>query len=246
MSEGGTPVALRMRDVRRCRGTGPGAFSLDVRSFSLRRGQAIAVTGPSGCGKSTLLDLAGLVLKPDTMGEFIFHPKDGAPLDLGHTWRGGVERHLSTIRARHLGYILQTGGILPFLSVSDNIRLSGRLLGVADEALIAHLVDVLDIGHVMDKKPRALSIGERQRVCIARALAHRPSLILADEPTASLDPVNADNVMTLLMSLVDEMGVSAIIVSHDRALVERFKLAEARVHPQPCDGGTESVLEMLS
>jgi len=246
VKEGGTPVALHMSDVRRRRGEGSGAFHLDVRSFSVRRGQAVAVTGPSGCGKSTLLDLAGLVLKPDSMGDFLFHPKDEAAINLGQIWHGGIERHLSAIRARHLGYILQTGGILPFLTVSENIRLSSRLLGGWDESLIAHLVDVLDIGHVLSKKPRALSIGERQRVCVARALAHRPSLILADEPTASLDPVNAENVMKLLMGLVEEMGVSAIIVSHDRALVKRFNLAEARVLPQSCDGGTHSALEMVS
>lgn len=248
LSEPGFPPALHLSDVVRQRGSGSDAFILNVRHFSIARGQAIAVTGPSGCGKSTLLDLIGLVLKPDRAGVFSFAPKGGTALDLGRAWQEYQEKQLSAIRAHHLGYILQTGGVLPFLTVHDNIRLSRRLLGLSGDTLVNHLVNVLDIKRVLKKKPKALSIGERQRVCIARALAHEPSMILADEPTASLDPTNADNVMGLLLGLVEEMGVSAIIVNHDRHIVERYGLSEARVTPRPGAGvqGTESVLEMAS
>jgi putative ABC transport system ATP-binding protein len=123
---------------------------------------------------------------------------------------------LSRIRARSIGFVLQTGGLLPYLDVGGNISLNRRLLGLPPAGdLIDHLVQALEIDHLRAKKPQQLSIGERQRVSIARALAHQPVLLLADEPTAALDPVLAERVMDLMLGLVNELGSAAVIATHE-------------------------------
>jgi putative ABC transport system ATP-binding protein len=216
-------LALRLRDVRRQRGD----FVLEIPSFEVARGTCVAVTGPSGSGKSTMLDLLGLVLRPERAGVFEL---GGA--DVGALWQRDDADALAALRAQHIGYVLQTGGLLPFLDAAGNIRLSPRLLGVApDEALVARLVDTLGIGGLLRKMPRALSIGERQRVAIARALAHRPALVLADEPTAALDPVQGRRVMALLIGLCAELGVTAVVVSHDWEVVRELAVREVRAEP---------------
>lgn len=210
---------LHIQDLLCRRGAADG-FTLAVESLSLRRGEAVGVTGPSGCGKSTLLDVVGLVLRPSTVGQFTLAGTDVAAL-----WAQGRQGTLASLRAGGIGYVLQTGGLLPFLNVRDNIRLSRTLLGLPeDRAGEDRLISTLGIGALLDKKPAALSIGERQRVAIARALAHRPALVLADEPTASLDPHHSAAVMELLLSLVGEFGLGLMVVSHDWDLLTRFGL----------------------
>ncbi|MBR9971141.1 ABC transporter ATP-binding protein [Magnetospirillum sp. J10] len=210
-----------------CRRGGADGFTLAIDSLSVRRGEAVAVTGPSGCGKSTLLDVVGLVLRPLPQGRFCLAGHDVTAL-----WSGGQDNELAKLRARTIGYVLQTGGLLPFLNVRDNIRLSRSLLGLpADRAGETRLIDTLAIGGLLDKKPAALSIGERQRVAIARALAHRPPLVLADEPTAALDPDHSVRVMQLLLALAAELGLGVVVVSHDWDLLTRFGLRRVEARP---------------
>lgn len=217
-------LALRLRDVRRQRGD----FVLEVPSFDVARGTCVAVTGPSGSGKSTMLDLLGLVLRPDHAGTFEL----GDDVDVAALWARGDGDGLASVRARRIGYVLQTGGLLPFLDAAGNIGLSPRLLGrPADDAVVSRLVDALGLGALLRKMPRMLSIGERQRVAIARALAHRPSLVLADEPTAALDPVQGRRVMELLVALCAELGTTAVVVSHDWELVRALAVREVRAEP---------------
>jgi putative ABC transport system ATP-binding protein len=215
-------MADRLLDIRDlvCRRGEADGFTLAVDALSLYRGEAVAVTGPSGCGKSTLLDVVGLVLRPSRVGHFTLGEDDVAAL-----WAKGHQGALARLRAKGIGYVLQTGGLLPFITVRDNIRLSRSLLGLAEDRTGEdRLISALGIGALLDKKPAALSIGERQRVAIARALVHRPPLVLADEPTASLDPAHSAAVMELLLSLVGEFGLGLIVVSHDWDLLERFGL----------------------
>lgn len=231
------PVVLALRQVTRSRGTGPDGFTLEIPTFTVRRGECVALTGPSGCGKSTFLDLLGLVLKPDSAETFVLHGRNGA-IDVAALWRDQSSAALAAVRAESIGYVLQTGGLLPFLPARDNIRLSRRLLGMTDDGIVPHLVERLRIGHLLAKKPRALSIGERQRVAIARALAHRPALLLADEPTAALDPAHAVEVTELLLELIAEMDSTAILVSHDWDLVRSLGLRE--IHAIPMRRGSAS------
>ncbi len=228
-------VVLRVVETRRQRGGDPDGFRLEVPHLAVRRGECVAVTGPSGSGKSTLLDLLGLVLAPDRSEVFVLSPEPGAAIDVARLWRSHDRNALAAARARHIGYVLQTGGLLPFMPAIDNIRLSRDLLGLgSDDGLVERLIEALGIRRLLRKKPQALSIGERQRVAIARALAHRPALLLADEPTAALDPGQAVGVMKLLLALVREFRITAVIVSHDWDLISTLGLR--RVLAQPVAG----------
>lgn len=228
---------LRLEQVERRRGAGVDGFCLEVSTFTIHPGECLALTGPSGSGKTTMLDLLGLVLKPDRASVFHFRGPTGQEIDIGGLWRRGRRNLLADIRAVSVGYVLQTGGLLPFLSARDNIHLSRRLLWMGRDCLMDHLVDRLGIRHLLDKMPAALSIGERQRVAIARALAHRPALLLADEPTAALDPAQAIEVTTLLLELVAELRMAAVIVSHDWDLLRTLGLREVRASPLRREAG---------
>lgn len=211
---------LDIRDLTGNRGTGSQGFTLQIEALTLHQGEAVGIIGPSGCGKSTLLDLVGLVLRPQQAGCFRLGSHDIAAL-----WQQDKQSALAAVRAQHIGYVLQTGGLLPFLSVRDNIRLSCDLLGLPRNSQHEqHLIKVLGLGRLLDNKPAALSIGERQRVAIARALAHKPRLILADEPTASLDPAHSVRVMELLLHIARALSVGILVVSHDWDLLSRFEV----------------------
>lgn len=207
-----TPVLdLRaLRYVRAPVAVGESAFAVRVEALTLTRGQAIGIVGPSGCGKSTLLDLFALLRRPSAVEAFELAGEDIAAL-----WRRNAVEACTGVRARHIGVVLQTGGLLPSLSVADNIRLSQQLLGAPDEAHARALLDALDLSGLGVRLPQQLSIGQRQRVAIARALAHRPALVLADEPTASLGIDHADAALDLLLALSREHGSALVIVSHD-------------------------------
>lgn len=215
----GQDLVYSLRGLRKTRPEN--AFCLDLDFFEVRRGQCLALVGPSGCGKSTALDLLACVLSPDLpAGEesfFRFAPVRGQDIDVLAAWQkgNGLDR-LAALRLPHLGYVLQTGGLLPFLTVRENIIIHCSALGTVSqrEAAIASLLEHLGIAHLTEQYPANLSVGERQRVAIARALAHGPALVLADEPTASLDPCSAENVITLLASLTSQAGITVIMVSH--------------------------------
>lgn len=205
------------------RGEGALAHHVRLGQLQLGAGEIIAITGESGSGKSTLLEALGLLLAPVELERFSL---GAAPAqDIARLLSTDDQPALAAVRSRHLGFILQSGGLLPFLTVRDNISLPRRLLGMsAWSAHIDHAVEVLRLQGLLDKQPQALSIGERQRVACVRAIAHEPLLLLADEPTAALDPHNARRLFELLLSLVASMGLSALVVSHDWALLKDFGL----------------------
>jgi len=205
---------------------GRAGYKLHIQSLAIEAGEKIALTGPSGCGKSTALDLLGMVLEPDSAGSFSFAP-DGAAVDLASAWRDRRVDFMATLRRLHIGYILQTGGLLPFLTVEENIGLTARLNGTPDadiRRVSRELADMLGISHLLASLPGPLSVGERQRVAIGRALSAKPKVVLADEPTAALDPNNARTVMGMLLKAAEVQGATLIIVTHDHALVPEFGL----------------------
>ena len=205
------------------RGEGAQAHHVRLPHLQVGAGEILAITGESGSGKSTLLEAIGLLLAPVELERFRL---GAAPAqDIAHLLATDDQPALAAVRSRHLGFILQSGGLLPFLSVRDNISLPRRLLGMpAKSEHIDHAVDVLRLQGLLDKQPQALSIGERQRVACVRAIAHEPLLLLADEPTAALDPHSARRLFEMLLSLVSSMGLSALVVSHDWALLKDFGL----------------------
>lgn len=229
---------LNLSAVHKSRGVGSQRYSLVIPALHLYAGEQLAIVGPSGCGKSTLLDLLALVLAPDQVGRFEFNQ-----LDIGGLWRANQQSMLAGLRSRHLGYVLQTGGLLGFLDVRGNIALSRQLLGLKDDGSVARLAEQLQISDQLAKKPAALSVGQRQRVSCARALAHAPQLVLADEPTASLDPLNAERVMQALLAQAREHRAACVIATHDEPLARASGLQVRRISCQrDPDGGVTATL----
>jgi putative ABC transport system ATP-binding protein len=212
-------VVYRLKNVVKSRAIDGAGFRLFVPSLEIKAKEAIALVGYSGSGKSTLLDLLAMVLHPDSTETFHFAPNGEAATDVSAVWMERNQNRLSDLRKQHIGYVLQTGGLLPYLSARENINLSRRLLGMPDDDTAEQLAEVLGIRRQLDKLPGLLSAGERQRVAFARALAHKPAIVIADEPTASLDPITARKIMGAVMELIKELGITIIAASHDWAQV---------------------------
>ena len=188
-------------------------------------GAKLAFIGESGSGKSTLLELLAMVLRPGEGGSSRFgRERRTRPRHRGRV-AGRESRPLADLRSRHIGYVLQHGGLLPYLSIRDNIELSLRLLHGTGDKAAERWAERLRIADQLDKRPAELSIGQRQRVAIARALAHDPSVLIADEPTAAIDPLNAERIMQLMVALVDELGVTLIVASHAHELMRHAGLS---------------------
>jgi ABC-type lipoprotein export system ATPase subunit len=197
-------------------GTGPAAQPvLSGASVRLARGEACALLGPSGSGKTTLLSILGCLLTP-TAGRLCV-------LDGPVPW--GAPRGLTRLRRETIGFVFQQANLLPFLSVADNVRVVGRNSGVRGrdlESRVGELLDRLGIGSVASKRPAEVSTGQRQRAAIARALVHRPAVILADEPTAALDWDAGYAAVKLLADHARSSGAGLLVVTHDARLVGLF------------------------
>lgn len=222
------PPLLRIERLACSRAGSDDGHVLEIGNFSLQPGERLAVVGPSGCGKSTFLDLLAMILAPlgvgqKTDGQFVYQWPN-LHLDVLAAWRAGNQAPMLGFRARHIGYVLQSNGLLPYLTVLENAMLGLRLLGRHDERPVLELLDRLQIRHLRDRRPGEISIGQRQRVAVARTLAHRPALVLADEPTAALDPATARETLELLCG-AGAPGQALIVVSHDRELLAAAGLA---------------------
>ena len=179
-------------------------------SLRLCPGEALAILGPSGSGKTTLLHLlAGLLSLQE--GEVYW---EGTPI------RGLPEGVLARRRLRFMGLVFQHHFLFPELTALENVLAPGYLAGRVDRALALGLLARLGLGERADFLPQRLSGGERQRVAVARALYLRPRLLLADEPTASLDRTQAREVLRLMRELAREVGAALLFSTHDEALVE--------------------------
>ncbi|ANJ26311.1 ABC transporter ATP-binding protein [Agromyces aureus] len=186
---------------------------IDV-SLEVRPGELLVVTGPSGAGKTTLLNLLGGLDRP-TSGRVLLGDSDLSTLD---------DDALAAIRRERLGYVFQSFGLIPVLSASENVEVPLRLLRmppVERGARVAEALEAVGLGAHGSQRPYELSGGQQRRVGIARALAARPSLLLADEPTGQLDSSTAATVMDLIGELVHARGVAAVVTTHDPALVRR-------------------------
>jgi putative ABC transport system ATP-binding protein len=212
-------------------------FRMELPQLRLGRSEVAAVTGPSGCGKSTLLEMIGLILRPEGLGRFRLG--DGEGQDVAECIAAGQEERLAGIRAKSLGFVLQNGGLLPFLSVRQNIELPRRMLGLpAGSQLVAETLEKLELMGLLDKLPAQLSIGERQRASFVRAIAHEPQLLLADEPTAALDPPQSRRLFELIIEIVRRFRIAALLVSHDWALVNACAIRTLIGKPQASGTGT--------
>ena len=181
-------------------------------NLTVNKGELLAIMGPSGSGKTTLLMILGLVTIP-TDGQLI--------LD-GDNIYDGSARDFQRLRREKIGFIFQFSNLIPFLTAEENIKLPLDLVGVTGKeahARAAELLDYLEVTGRASELPETLSGGEKQRVAIARALANKPAMILADEPTASLDTDRGLSVMRLLRKLSTEQGTAILVVTHDERMI---------------------------
>ncbi len=220
-------------------------YCLHIRHLCIPEGAHIAITGPSGCGKSTTLDVLGLALQPDTAARFAFAPPDGV-VDIMNLWQHTQHDALAALRLRHMGYVLQTGELLPFLNVLENMTLTARMAGIPTPQAsdTAHaLAKRLGIEHLLQAMPSTLSVGERQRAAIVRALTPHPKIILADEPTAALDPYHAARVMEAFLQAVDAQGGTLILVTHNADWARQGGLDEIAFVLETGENGVTAVLD---
>lgn len=211
-----TQPLIAARNVTRILpGIVPTTLVQDV-NLSIGNNEFVAITGPSGSGKSSLLYLLGLLDLP-TSGEVLIRGRATAHMD---------EEERAHTRLSFLGFVFQFHFLLPEFSVLDNVMLPMRALGhLSHDAMHARahdLLGALGLGDHVGKRPDQLSGGQRQRVAVARALANEPPIILADEPTGSLDSKSSGQVFDVLRELVDRFGKTVVAVTHDLGLAERM------------------------
>jgi ABC-type lipoprotein export system ATPase subunit len=186
---------------------------LDIPQFDVASGEQIVLVGKSGCGKTTLLHTIAGITRADA-GEIKI---DG--LDIAGLSEAGVDK----VRADRIGYVFQTFNLLPGFSALENVLLGMTFArGRKDPQRARQLLDRVGLSHRSTHKPTALSVGEQQRVAVARALANKPSLLLADEPTANIDPRNQQKIVDLIRDTCREESVSLIIVTHSPEVAGQF------------------------
>jgi len=189
--------------------------ALDDVDITLEPGRRVAVMGPSGCGKSTLLHALCGVVRPDA-GRVVL---DGADLTTMS------ERQRSRIRLEHYGVVFQFGDLVPELTLVENVALPLELLGRDRRTARSAALDLLDelgIAGVADSRAGAVSGGQAQRAAVARALVHRPAVVIADEPTGALDSISAERVLDAMLRLTERIGAALLVVTHDNVVASQL------------------------
>jgi putative ABC transport system ATP-binding protein len=182
-------------------------------SFTAARGELVAVRGRSGAGKTTLLNLIGGLDRPTT----------GRIEVAGHDVTAAGERELLELRRGTVGFVFQSFGLIPILSAAENVGVPLRLArrpAAEREQRVAVLLELVGLGAHAQQRPYELSGGQQQRVAVARALANDPQLLIADEPTGQLDSETGRSIMGLLRAVVDSRGTTALVATHDPALID--------------------------
>jgi len=208
--------AIRLEHISRHYSMGEASVrAVDDVSLSVPRGEFLALLGSSGSGKSTLLNLvAGLD-----------RPTSGAILASGQNLAMLSSLELARYRRNTVGMIFQSFNLLPRMTLEENVELPLRLAEVDRPERASRVREALErvhLTHRVGHRPTELSGGEQQRVAIARALVNRPQILLADEPTGNLDSATGEAILTLLRDLRDELGMTVVMVTHERLLAERF------------------------
>ncbi len=198
--------------------------ALKSTNFSVKKGEFVAIIGPSGSGKSTLLTIAGGLQTP-SHGEVLINNKPFSKVK---------EKQRAKLRFKEIGFILQASNLVPFLTVQKQMELVDKISHEKNLSDGIQLLDQLGVKKLFNKYPEELSGGERQRVAIARALYHNPTIILADEPTASLDSEKAYEVVDILAKETKEKQKATIMVTHDTRLLGKcdriFKIVDGSLH----------------
>ena len=235
-----TPIVTAV-DLHRRFGEGEAAVeALDGVSLELPAGAFTAIMGPSGSGKSTLMHVLAGLDKP-TSGTVTIAGVDLGTLD---------DRRLTELRRDKVGFIFQTFNLLPVLTAQENVELPLKIAGrPLDEAWRRQLVETVSLGDRLTHRPSELSGGQQQRVAVARALASRPAVVFADEPTGNLDSKASGDVLQLLRQAVDEFGQTVVMVTHDAnaaAVADRIiLLADGRIVHDGAAGSADDVHALM-
>ena len=185
-------------------------------NLTIEDGEFTLFNGPSGCGKTTLLNAIGALDDVDS-GKVYLDNRDIAALD---------ENERTTLRLNEMGFVFQAYNLVPVLNVSENISFIMKLRGFSDKEIkerVYEVASMLEIDNKLDSLPNALSGGQQQRVAVARAVAAKPKIILADEPTANLDSKNSTALMNMMRSLNEKEGVTILFASHDDYVIESVR-----------------------
>jgi putative ABC transport system ATP-binding protein len=200
--------------------------ALDHVSLAVRRGEFLAISGPSGSGKSTLLNLIGCIDKP-TSGRILIDGVDTSQLSLSRT---------SALRREKIGFVFQTFNLIPVFTAAENVEFPLLVQGIGSaerRKRVAEALENVGLSSRAKHRPDLLSGGERQRVAVARAIVHRPEIVLADEPTANLDTQNATQLIDLMRELNRSLGLTFIFSTHDQRLLEHtpriVRLTDGRI-----------------
>ena len=204
---------IEMNQVTKTYGEGKmRVVALHETNFQLNAGEFVAIVGPSGSGKTTFLTTLGQ-LQEASSGKILVKGKETGSL---------TEKEKTDLRFREFGFILQASNLIPFLTVKEQLDLIDRLdKGKNSKSDRKELFDLLDLEKVQNHYPKALSGGERQRAAIARALYNNPSIVLADEPTASLDTERAYQVTEMLAAIAHKQGRGVVMITHDTRLLDK-------------------------
>ena len=215
---------LAVRELKKTYAAPDGAAAVavvDVGAFELGAGEKAALLGSSGSGKTTLLHLLAGILAPDsgtieyTLGGGAWGTTGGERVDIAAL----PEAERDHFRGQHIGYIFQTHHLLPGLTALENVLLGMSFTGRhADRGWATHLLERVGLAERLGYKPGKMSLGQQQRVAVARALANRPELVLADEPTGSLDEASAQRTLELIRALCAEAGAGLLLVTHDMGI----------------------------
>lgn len=215
-------MAIRIQNLRKQYLAPDGSVVpvIDVERFSLDTGEQVALIGSSGSGKTTLLHLIAGILTPDS-GHILFDLDGGAAPAVDVCALPEADRDV--FRGRNIGYIFQTHHLLPGFTALENVLLGMSFTGrPADSGHARALLEEVGLADRLNYKPSRLSVGQQQRVAVARALANRPKLVLADEPTGALDATNAQQVLELIRKLCTEVNASLLMVTHDSDIAGQF------------------------
>lgn len=201
-------------------------FALSDISFFVERGRSAVLAGKSGSGKTTLLNCLGALETPES-GKIICNGRDICTLN---------QRHRALFQRREIGFVFQTSNLLPWLTVAENLQFPLELNGIhgkEQKKRIHELLATFDLAEYDLAMPGELSGGETQRIAFARAIAHKPALLLADEPTASLDSITGHQLIQMMLSLCANQFTTLIIATHDQELIEmtdyKFFLKDGRL-----------------
>lgn len=233
-------AVLEGREIRKSYVGGDGV-TLDVLcgvNLAVNAGEMVAIVGESGSGKSTLLHILGALDRP-TSGEVLLG---------GHAVTGASDTEVARVRNRAVGFVFQFHHLLREFTALENVAMPLRIQGIdaaPAEGRAREILERVGLGGRLNHRPSELSGGEQQRAAVARALAGRPGVVLADEPSGNLDHANAERLHGLLTEVVRDLGVAMVVVTHNRSLAERahvvYQLEEGRLAVVPPGGGRSAV-----